>query len=138
MGDINQELGNEIASKTRLEQPSMAGAGPRGPVGASVTAGPRKAVLPVDPAKTATDGGSRIAQLDPHTVLQVELLATRKKLAEADERMGLWVVQDARKRKQELDKEEATLMSEVSRQLDAPVGSNIKLIDKERGLCKVE
>lgn len=144
MGDINQELSNEIASKTKLAQPSMAGAGVRGPVGPqkpppALSGGPKPHVVGNSPPDIeVAEGGSRMAQLDPRTVLRVELLSTRKKLAEADERMGLWTVQDARRRKQELDKEEATLMAEVSRQLDVPVGSCIRLIDKERGLCKVE
>jgi hypothetical protein len=71
-------------------------------------------------------------------ILNVELIATKKKLAEADEKMGLWAIQDARRRKQELDREEAALMAEVSRQLGVPAGTNIRLVDKDKGICQVE
>ncbi len=135
---------DEIMTKMGATRPVMAGAevvgprtlpGPKGPVGPQrPPALPTEPVLPGDAAKS----GPRIAQLDPRMVLRVELLATKKKLAEADERMGLYAVQDARRRKQEFDKEEASLMLEVSKQLDAPAGSSIKLINKERGLCEVE
>ncbi len=132
----------DIMAKIGLTPPSMAGVGavgPQTPPGPKGPVGPqRPAVLPTEPVKAdVAEDGSRLAQLDPRMVLQVELLATKKKLAEADERMGLWTVQDARRRKQELDREESSLMLEVSRQLDAPAGSSIRLIDKERGLCKV-
>lgn len=142
--DIEKELHErevEVGVSRKLTTPTMIGSsmgsqdvpGPKGPVG------PKRHVPVVpQPVETPKDGSPRIAQLDPRTVLQVELLATKKKLAEADERMGLWAVQDARRRKQELDREEASVLAEVSRQLGATAGSSIRLVDKERGLCQVE
>lgn len=118
-----------------LTQPEMAGGSPPEPT----HAGPKRPVgAPTAPGKAPMGNGPRLAQLDQKTILQVELLATKKKLAEADEKMALWAIQDARRRKQELDREEAALMAEVSRQLGVPAGHNIRLVDKERGLCQVE
>lgn len=131
-----------------LKKPEMANVpGPIGQVGPKGPVGPQRAKSPVDVVAQAGAAGHadavqgaapRVAQLDPKTMLQVELLATKKKLANADEQMGLLAVQDARRRKQELDREESNLMLEVSKQLGAPAGSNIRLIDKEKGLCQVE
>jgi len=147
--DIEKELKEreaEIPTLGRIVPPAMAGAsvgpkeppGPKGPVGPKIK-GPEDVVAHAGlSGKADVTAKPRVAQLDPRMVLQVELLATKKKLAEADERMGLWAVQDARRRKQDLDREEASMMAEVSRQLGAPAGSSIRLIDKERGLCQVE
>lgn len=136
--DIEKELKEreaEIPASGKLVPPTMAGAvGPKEPPGPKGPVGPQL----VKPAEVPSKPATRVAQLDPRMVLQVELISTKKKLAEADERMGLWAVQDARRRKQELDREEASMMAEVSRQLGAPAGSSIRLIDKERGLCQVE
>jgi hypothetical protein len=130
---------DEIIGRVKpLVKPEMAGgirpedAGPKGAVGAPT---------PIDrAAPTAAPEGKapRLAQLDPRMILNVELIATKKKLAEADEKMGLWAIQDARRRKQELDREEAALMAEVSRQLGVPAGTNIRLVDKDKGICQVE
>jgi hypothetical protein len=147
--DIEKELKEKeaaIAASGKLVPPAMVGAsvgpkeppGPKGPVGPKIR-GPEDVVAHSGlSGKADVTAKPRVAQLDPRMVLQVELLATKKKLAEADERMGLWAVQDARRRKQDLDREEASMMAEVSRQLGAPAGSSIRLIDKERGLCQVE
>lgn len=141
--DIEKELKEreaEISASGKLTPPTMVGGppgpktppGPKGPVGGyPVAPGPV-------PTKEEMAKRSRIAQLDAHMVLKVELISTKKKLADADERIGLLAVQDARQRKQELDKEESILMQEVSRQLGATAGNTITLVDKERGLCKVE
>jgi hypothetical protein len=141
--DIEKELKEKeaaVPSLGKLTPPTMAAGtvgpkeppGPKGPVGGYPIA-PGPAPNKEDKAKRA-----RIAQLDAHMVLRVELLSTKKKLADADERMGLLAVQDARQRKQELDKEESLLMREVSQQIGAAAGNTITLVDKARGLCKVE
>lgn len=137
-----QEDNDRAEQKLRLTKPPMAGRTPgpqiaKNPVDVVAQAGAQGHADAVEGAQPRVKG-SRVAQLDPRMVLQVELLATKKKLADADERMGLWAVQDARRRKQDLDREESELMLEVSRQLGAPAGSNIRLIDKEKGLCQVE
>ena len=135
--DVERELQDRAAeaapASKKLTPPTMVGgaAGPQVPPGVKGPVGPQV------PAKLPEENKPRVAQLDPGMVLQVELLATKQKLADADERMGLWAVQDARRRKQELDREEATLMANVSHQLGVPAGSNIKLIDKAKGLCQV-
>ena len=149
--DLAQEVredNDKAEQKLRLTKTPMARhtPGPRGPVVPQIAKNPADVVSQAgaqghaDAVEGTKPGakGSRVAQLDPRMVLQVELLATKKKLADADERMGLWAVQDARRRKQDLDREESELMLEVSRQLGAPAGSNIRLIDKEKGLCQVE
>lgn len=147
---IQEELAKkkgEILGRIKpLTQPTMAGgrppieSGPRRPAGAGAQVGPRPDPVgpKVTPGKAPVGNGPRMAQLDQLMILKVELLATKKKLAEADEKMGLWAVQDARRRKDELNKEEAALMVEVSKQLGVPTGSNIRLVDKERGICQVE
>jgi hypothetical protein len=131
--DVEKELKlreAELMDKTKLETPTMA----KGVVGPQDTPGPKGPVGSQAPTSVA----SRVVQLDPQTVLRVELLATKKQLAEADERMGLWAVQDARRRKKDLIREESSMIDEVSHQIGAPVGSSIKLVDKARGLCQVE
>lgn len=140
--DIEKELLEkeaEIAAR-KITPPNMANVpvGPTASVGPKGPVGPRAVRPPVETPKVETVKRSRVAQLDAYTILRVELLSTKKKLAETDERMGLLAVQDARQRRQELDKEEAALMLEVSRKLGAAEGSTIRLVDKERGLCQVE
>ena len=136
LAQVVREDNDRAEQKFRLTKPPMVGpkvdTGPLGPVGVIEQAG-----VP-GPGDAVQMPAPRVAQLDPRVVLQVELLATKKKLADADERMGLWTVQDARRRKQDLGREESELMLEVSRQLGVPAGSNIRLIDKEKGLCQVE
>lgn len=129
-------------SGPKLTEPPMAGVpGPKGPVGPRETPGPKGPVGVIEQAGSTGPAdavqGPRMAQLDKYTVLQIELLSAKRKLAEADEQMGILAVQDARRRKQELNKEEAALMSRVSQQLGVETGSNIKLVDKEKGLCQV-
>jgi len=139
---IKEELARkreEVRSQDRnLVRPDMAAptidpsqAGPRIPVGPQTEKKESQKEEQKAPAP-------RIAQLDPQTVLRVELMAAKKKLADADEKMGLWAVQDARRRKQELEQEEAVLLDNVRSQLGASVGSNIRLVDKAKGLCQVE
>lgn len=135
----------EISASGRLIPPTMTTGqvgpretpGPKSPVGSQSVADTQHKRVDTVSLGAKVETGPRVAQLDPRMVLQVELLATKKKLAEADEKMGLWAVQDARRRKQDLDREESSIMLEVSRQLGAPAGSTITLIDKARGLCQV-
>jgi hypothetical protein len=82
--------------------------------------------------------GPRLVQLDPTTVLKIELVAAKKRAATAEERIALLAVQDARKAKAEAEQEEAELMRLVSKQLNIAPGSNVRLVDKEKGLCQVE
>jgi hypothetical protein len=82
--------------------------------------------------------GPRLVQLDPVTVLKIELVAAKKRAATAEERIALLAIQDARKAKAEAELEEAELMKTVTRQLKIPPGKNVRLVDKEKGLCQIE
>lgn len=80
----------------------------------------------------------RVVQLDPATILKIELLSTQKQLAASDERNGMMVVQDARRRLAEVSRDEKQLMETVSKQVGVPINSTIRLVDKAQGICHVE
>jgi hypothetical protein len=79
-----------------------------------------------------------LVQLDPMMVLRVELLTTRRRANKAEEKLAVLALQDSRRMKQELDMEEQVLLQQLSKQLNIPPGKNIRLIDKEKGICQVE
>ncbi len=79
----------------------------------------------------------QMIQLDPVTMLNIELIATKKRLADSNEKLAVLALQEARKVKKELEKEEAELMVRVCQQVGAMSG-NIRLIDRGQGLCQIE
>jgi len=89
-------------------------------------------------AEARQQAGPRLVQLDPTTVLKIELLSARKRANMAEERLAVLALQDARKAKQELEQEQAQLMQLVTKQLNLPAGKSIRLVDREKGLCQVE
>lgn len=89
-------------------------------------------------AEARQQAGPRLVQLDPTTVLKIELLSARKRANTAEERLAVLALQDARKAKQELEQEQAQLMQLVTKQLNLPTGKSIRLVDREKGLCQVE
>jgi len=93
---------------------------------------------PVQRVEATRSGGPRLVQLDPVTVLKIELLAARKRANTAEERLALLAIQDARKAKNELEQEEQILMQQITQQLGLPAGKSIRLVDRAKGLCQVE
>ena len=110
-----------------MAMPGMAAQpGPRGPVG------PQMHTPPPQVSKPHT------VQLDPKTLLEVELVSVKKRLAEANERLSIVALNDARKAKFAAEQQEAELLAAISRQLDIPPGKNVRLIDKQKGICVIE
>lgn len=80
--------------------------------------------------------GPQLIRLDQATMLQIELLATKKKLAEANEKIAMIALQDAKKARKELEQEEAVLLERVRSQVGARSG-NVRLVDRQKGICQV-
>jgi hypothetical protein len=81
---------------------------------------------------------SRLVQLDPTMVLRIELTAAKKRAAVAEESLAILALQEARKAKDAAEREEALLMRAVSAQLGVTPGKNVRLVDKEKGICQIE
>lgn len=138
-----------LANMPPVPGPGMA-VGPRSPVGLTKPVGPveseewkrfeeplpstDKAVQKMAAAKPEP----HLVQLDPVMVLKVELLATRRRANTAEEKLAILALQEARRTKQELDLEEKILSQQICKQLNVPSGKNIRLIDKDKGICQVE
>lgn len=115
--------------------PSMA-RGPQGPVGPQNPVGPQRPVP--QPPETQTQPNPSSIQLDPKTLIEIELVATKKRLAEANERLAIVALGDARRAKIEAEQQEARLMAQISRHYGVQPGKNVRLVDKEKGVCLIE
>lgn len=138
-GDVDDITAQEMAKYAGvlgpmpgMGRPSMAApVGPQGPVGPQSPVGPSR---PQPPRSTAP----RTVQLDPRMLLEVELVSVKKRLAEANERLSLVALSDARKAKCSAEQEEAELMARIAGQLNIPPGKNVRLVDKQKGICLIE
>lgn len=93
----------------------------------------------VGPAEEAPQpAGPQVVQLDPMMLMRIELLGAKQKLAERDAQLARIALQEAERRRSGFAREEQALMAEVGGQLGRPIKGNIRLIDKEKGLCQVE
>jgi hypothetical protein len=120
-----------------MGMPSMAmPRGPQGPTGPQGPVGPQRQV-PRPPEQQTRPNPSSI-QLDPKTLIEVELVSTKKRLAEANERLALVALSDARKAKLAAEQQEAQLMVQISKHYGVQPGKNVRLIDKEKGICMIE
>jgi hypothetical protein len=106
--------------------------------------GPKKQVGSTDenrdkqaPVLEESDG-KRVVQLDPTVIMEIELVTTQMRLAEADEKLALIAVKNARQRKSEVQRAQDQLLNRVSKQVGVRVGSSLRLLDKDKGLCQVE
>ena len=86
-----------------------------------------------DPPRPA---GPQLVRLDQETILKIELLATKKKLAEANERLAMIALSDAKTAMKELEQEEALLLESVRKKYNFGRG-NVKLLDRAKGICQV-
>lgn len=76
-------------------------------------------------------------QIDPVTLLRIQLLATEKKLAAEEERSTILMLKEIRRRKMDIEQQENQLLAAVRQKVGAGSG-NIRLVDAGSGLCKVE
>lgn len=81
-------------------------------------------------------GAPSLVHLESVTVLSIELLATKKRLAEANEKLALLALQDAKKLRAELEQEEAALLKGILSKVGVPDGS-LRLLDREKGICQI-
>lgn len=81
--------------------------------------------------------GPHTVQLGPVMLLKIELLSTKQRLAEREEQLAKIALADAQKKKQEYAAEEKRLMSELSAEIGQPVKGNVRLVDREKGICQV-
>jgi hypothetical protein len=149
-GDVSKIVAQEAAKyagalgpmpgMSGMAMPSMAyPVGPQVPVGPQAPVGPQKpgpTTVPHAPAPAPQQ--TRTIELDPKTLIEVELVSTKKRLAEANERLAAVALSDARKAKHVAEQEEAALMARVTKQYGIPYGKNLRLVDKEKGICLIE
>ena len=130
-------------SPTDLQKPSMAEAaeniGPQGPVG------PRR----LRKEESAPDAAMKLEKETPKAnppfitlsrerLLEIELIATKKQLADSDEKLILASLGQVKQRAKELQAQEAQMLHQIREEHGVSVGKSIRLVDKEKGLCKVE
>jgi hypothetical protein len=82
--------------------------------------------------------GPRVVQLDPVTLLKIDLAQTKRRLNKAEEENLLLLLQGIRKEGQALQAQERSLFSGVMEQLGIEPGKNLRLMDREKGLCTIE
>ena len=70
-------------------------------------------------------------------ILRIELLSTKQQLAERDQQLAKLALQDVHAKKVALQEQQQQLMAEISQQLGTPVSGDIRLLDREKGLCQV-
>jgi hypothetical protein len=134
--EVLRRISGGIAPPAMAAEPPHVG--PRGATGPQNTPGPQAVPGPKgEPAQQRPQMPKQI-KLDTETMLRVELLATKRKLADANEKLALIAVQDAQSAKKELEQEESLIMAQVREKLNIPQGANLRLIDKEKGICRVE
>lgn len=82
--------------------------------------------------------GPKVVQLDQITLLKIELMSSKRRLNRAEEEKLLLLLQSIRKEAKELQLEESRLFSEVVQRLGMEAGKNLRLLDREKGLCAIE
>jgi hypothetical protein len=85
---------------------------------------------------TMTQDG--LIQLDPITMLEIELITAELRAAEAEEKLAMRALRDAREKLMALHRKQSVLMSNVTQQIGIDPGKSIRLVDKEQRLCRVE
>jgi len=101
---------------------------------------------PVDPVGAKVDSlqdaqaeqKPKVVQLDQVTLLKIELVASKRRLNKAEEEKLLLLMQSIRKEAKELQIEESRLFAEVVQRLGVEPGKNLRLLDREKGLCAIE
>jgi hypothetical protein len=93
---------------------------------------------PVQVAAPEQPQEAQVIQLDQVTMLRIELLTTKERLNKARQQNMEMALLDLKKEEQQLQLEENRLIQEISAALKLPPGKRLRLMDQEKGLCKVE
>ena len=78
-----------------------------------------------------------VIQLDELSLLEVELLSSKMKAQELEERLALIALRDAREKKSLLMEEEGKLLQKVAEKFNLEGISSFKLMDRQKRLCAV-
>lgn len=84
------------------------------------------------------DGGPEVVQLGPMTVLEIENLSLRLQVVKRDKQIATTALLEVERKQRELDIEQRKLMAKVSQQIGKPILGNLRLVNKEKGLCQIE
>lgn len=80
---------------------------------------------------------TQLVRLDPLTMTRVELVATKLQLVSAERRNLQVLLKDLDAREAELKREETALMNQVMQNLGVQGNKTLRLVDRQKGLCKL-
>jgi hypothetical protein len=76
-------------------------------------------------------------KLDPVTIRDIELVVTRKKLAEVEIQLAKVALQDALQRQRQVQVDEVVMLTALEQKLGQKISGPIQLLDRENGICRV-
>ena len=95
-----------------------------------------KRAKPDRPDIQMTDDG--LVQLDPMTMLEIELLTAELRAASAEEALATNALRESRERMMALRRKQSMMMGKITSTLGVKPGGSIRLVDKEQRLCRIE
>lgn len=76
-------------------------------------------------------------KLGPVTIRDIELVVTRKKLAEVEIQLAKVALQDALQRQRQVQVDESVMLTALEQKLGQKISGPIQLLDRENGICKI-
>lgn len=99
----------------------------------------QEVVAPQEPVQEAqAQETPETVQLDAMALMQIELLATKQKLNKAYQQNLELSMLDLKREEKVLRAQEVQLIQEVSNKLKLGPGKSLRLVDRTKGICKVE